>query len=255
MFKKAQFGRHEEKGARYKLPAGSLDRQVVKELVDLYTDWTIMKWRHFEGFDYCVERLDSLLQPSIQEGLDLSVLLNAIILDISMNKETCTEVRNLHQLLDPLMQAFYDKGQSDFYIDLTPITLADIPLAHKLRGGEGRLLSLKCKGDLANFGKNLSHCELELFGKSGMGGSNSTNTIFKFHGSVERFIGDGSTFCDFHFYSDNPDNPTLFGEENTYHYHKGLSLKQRNQLKESGFSEDGNHLLVPDGAGWKEVTP
>ena len=196
-----------------------------------------------------------MLQPDMVDGSDLSMLLNAIILDLSMNKETCTEVRYLHYLLDSLMQVVYDRGQSDFYLDLTPLNRMPFPMAHNLKGEEGRPLSLKCMGDLANFGKNLSHCELELFGKSGMGGSKCTNTLFKFHGSVERFIGDGSTFCDFHFYSDNPDNPTLFGEENTYHYHKGLSLKQRNQLKESGFSEDGNHLLVPDGAGWKEVTP
>lgn len=93
---------------------------------------------------------------------------------------------DLSDLLDPLVQALYDRGHNDFVLDLTPLIdekHSVNSIAFGLRGSEERPLSLVCKGETAFFGGYVSDCNLVLegdmshdnsHGGAGMGALRST---------------------------------------------------------------------------------
>ncbi len=74
---------------------------------------------------------------------------------------------DLSDLIDPLVQALYDRGHNDFVLDLTPL-IDDEPsvnsIAFGLKGSKERPLSLVCKGETAFFGGYVSDCRLRLDG-------------------------------------------------------------------------------------------
>lgn len=186
--------------------------------------------------------------------------------------------RNIHHLLNPLLQTLYDVGQNRLTLDMSdyPHTYGDLPgiLAGSdedsfsirfIAGSETAMFSNVSEGThvARSVGWNLDHVALHAVGSAFYFGDDCRNSDLTLDGHASK-LGYGSSDCIFRLEGAEGAGVQMHAKhqwesisDGTAYTllvtRKGICWGTELQLE---FWEEGNTLLVPDGSGgWKEVRP
>ncbi len=279
-------------------------RAEVDTLVELFLDRTLAHW----GGEYprtdarrkrhCHERDEILRTESAQpmlrkradkvaeilpEDADPSAFIDCLLFAIHRSEyegpDYCgygADHRQsfLNDLLDPVVQVFYDRGHNDFLIDLSFLIFEPEKLAVGLIGREDEPLRVTYRGNVDNFANFVSDCDLTLDGKvsgnfvGGSGGGNFRSKIaFDYDNAYKLCIGSYQTefYLEVMPWLSDHIGSICTSEECAFYVRRKPCYERMAILKEESFfgrynmypkrRRKGNRLYHRQGRGWTKVTP
>ena len=231
------------------------DEELFPEIMGLYRRQSDL-WREARPLrDLGVEEAERMLADHISDGLNIHGFLDVVIQYLHRELEPEAQ-KEAWLVLDPVVQALYNIGYNDFFLDLSCF---DAPLrscGHKLEGKESRPLVARYLGDVSHFGCWTRYCHLGFRGRIMYYlGHSSSHSAFAFTGEADN-AGYGAQECEYLLDTEEsmPINPHR-NENCTFTLTTPPLRLELNRFQNLGFFERGNTLLIPDGEGWKEVTP
>ncbi len=262
----------EEDGQQYQAGSMGFDLAFVEALIEAYLSesyLTVPEWRReTEGrkvFRDEARGIGGLLDSRADvAGLNADSLLDAVISAITaLDEEQLWDVGD--HLLNPLVQALYERGKNDFHVDLSP--LEDVPdfcvhghpFAAYLAGTKERpLRAVYTASELCSFGERARHAELELLGYAVGLGESSHYVKFRVRDNVPEGAGMKASHCEFRINGLN--SLDRWGWHNHYYVSDEEFLSSAGDvaflayIKGKGFTRQRNRIFVPDGAGgWRRV--
>lgn len=177
-------------------------------------------------------------------------------------------LQRISNFFGALVQGLYELGHNDFLVNLSPLTMCRASgtvyrlgneFGKHLRGKEGRLLRMECRGDFSDVCKYSRYCAVELKGTA-VTIAESADTVVITSLGPTGFAGAAAVECE--LYVKSQDSVMKNGWYNTFYVRDGVTEEFLRSLEkpmmtavgEKDFFERGNRVLVPGSAGnWAEV--
>ena len=233
---------------------------LVSRLISLVSD----ERASYLGLDSAALHIRSLLEK--HPISNANAFLDEIVLELAACAPASESFSHSHHLLDPLVQALYDRGHDHLVLDITPLQKPPLMLADFLHGTPERKLTLTIIGDLYCVAQQAHNCAITCTGTiSGVAASHAVTSEFIFGKSVSS-AGPNAYRCTFDLQSWNALPPAFdytssgpkdrywtFPTECVYHISDEFSRPALEYYRLKGFFIAGNmvHHLTPDGV-WHE---
>ncbi len=257
-------------GEQYQAGSMGFDPAFVETLMEAYLSEsyiTVPEWerethqaRLFRG---AAKGIGALLDSRTRiEELSADSLLDAVISALaSLDDEQLWNASD--HLLDPLVQALYERGKNDFHVDLAPLEavpeffIHGHPFASYLAGTkENPLRAVYTVSEVCSFGEGARHAEFELLGYAVMLGESAHHTTFRARDLVPEAAGKEASHCEFRI--NGTQSLDEWGWHNDYYISDEKFLSSAGDvaflayIKGMGFTRRRNRLFVPDGeGGWR----
>lgn len=270
MFKPDSLKR-EQRGARYK-PGVKVDCRLADELFALYKDDTLnypILFAHvYEGyFKKTLELVRNCIKPFEGDLEHHRTVLDQLVTRLYMGGGAPC-LQKVSNIFCAAVQALYELEHNDFLVDLSPITaFHDSETLYRLgndfgrylKGGEGNLLKMECRGNFTDVCEESRYCAVELSGTAVNVAKSADNVVLASLGPTG-FAGEHAVECE--LYVRSQDSVVKNGWKNSFYVHdsvtdeflRSLEVPLKTAVGEKDFFERGNRILVPDSSGgWGEV--
>lgn len=262
-----------DKSATYKSAEHPYDLKLVNRLVQQCECLGTMNSR---------EKITSFVRKNVLEkaesveDFDHKAFLEAIIAACAVDSDVDNINLRLDLLISVSMQALYDAGIEEFNIDFSHLPKhEDYFVVCEVKGTEKKPLKLTTTGDVRRLGSTMHYCELEVAeGSVQSAGTHSESSVFRLDGPKTEVVSVGSwaTGSDYYVKDIKPVLGSLMklpldgitdyelyqasSKKCRFYVRNGAGGEALEQLKEAGFFDKLNRVLIPDGPDrWKEVRP
>ena len=260
-----------EPGQQESYTPGSLpyDPRLVDELLSTYSEAIINVVT--PDYDYVQSTVKERIRTA--EPMEGQAFIDEIVHRIAeMGHEDWT--RPSDNLLSPIISGLYERGYDSLRLDLRAFSTYPGTVCGELVATKMRPLSLTCL--IPNYpdtsygcyalGWGSAHCRIEVLGNATIVGQKAVSCEFLLRGNAG-YLGASANDCVFRLFdveeasvlvqSEQWSGGTSEGPWVIDHYRleqKGDGFSRKSFMN-SDFFQNGNSILIPDGEGWKEVTP
>lgn len=248
------------KGATYKVGSLGYDPKMANELVDRF-----FEQHTFVSAEAFSSHVEEECSPQLRTHPDLNIdsFIDAIIRRLEEGSDFL-HARYAGAVLNPLVALMYELGYKHISLDLRGVNGMQQKIVNDIAATDEqpfsivlRLAKYSMGLDACYAASHLSHCNIRLFGSAETVGDNGSHSDYTLEDKVLQ-AGDSASDCVFRF--PHVKDVLLTNERDPVyadrHRFKMITEDSYFELSvENSFFIHKNKLLIPDGAGWKEVTP